>query len=156
MAAIIVRFEVDFALLLQAVMHERDFKVTTTCPFPCIIYSLCRSTSVPIWHINQLNTPQGNVDIVLIRDEAKQLAPYRGPRPELPSLREILADTVAHALTTTQVAFETTDTTSVESIPGSSIAPSCSCSAPCLALVPCARVQKLEAQMAIFLHHIKP
>ena len=30
MAAIIAGFEVDFAWLLQAVMHERDFQVTTT------------------------------------------------------------------------------------------------------------------------------
>ena len=34
MAAMIAGFEVDFAWLLQAVMHERDFKVTHTCPFP--------------------------------------------------------------------------------------------------------------------------
>ena len=33
MAAMIVGFEVDFAWLLQAVMHERSFKVTTTYPF---------------------------------------------------------------------------------------------------------------------------
>ena len=29
-AAMIAGFEVDFAWLLQAIMHERDFKVTTT------------------------------------------------------------------------------------------------------------------------------
>ena len=40
MAAMIARFEVDFAWLLQAVMHERAFKVTTTYPFPCMIFSL--------------------------------------------------------------------------------------------------------------------
>ena len=33
-AAMIVGFEVDFVWLLQAVMHERDFKVTTTYSFP--------------------------------------------------------------------------------------------------------------------------
>ena len=62
MTAMIVGFEVDFAWLLQTVMHERDFKVTTTYPFLCMIFSLCRSTSVPIWHIDQLNTPLGTVD----------------------------------------------------------------------------------------------
>ena len=49
-----------------------------------------------------------------------------------------------------------TDTTLVESIPGSSTAPSSSRSAPFPALVPLARVQKLEAQMATLLHHIQP
>ena len=38
MVAMIVGFEMDFAWLLQAVMHERDFKVTTTYPFPCMIF----------------------------------------------------------------------------------------------------------------------
>ena len=38
MAAMIAGFEVDFTWLLQAVMHERAFKVTTTYPFP--VYDL--------------------------------------------------------------------------------------------------------------------
>ena len=37
-AAMVVGFEVDFAWLLQAVIHERDFKATTTYPFPCMIF----------------------------------------------------------------------------------------------------------------------
>ena len=49
---IIARFEVYFAWLLQAVMHERDFKVTATYPFPCMIFSLCRSAGVLIWHVD--------------------------------------------------------------------------------------------------------
>ena len=97
MAAMIAGFQVDFAWLLQAVMHERAFKVTTTYPLPCMIFSLCRSTGVPIWHFDQLKTPLGIVDISLIRDEANELAPRRGPRPELPPLGENLADMVAHA-----------------------------------------------------------
>ena len=62
--------------------------------------------------------------------------------------------TVAQARTATQVA--STDTTLVESIPGSSTALSSSRIAPLPALVPLARVQKLEAQMATLLHHIQP
>ncbi|WP_353802556.1 hypothetical protein [Acinetobacter baumannii] len=38
MAAMIAGFEVDFAWLLQAVIHERAFKVATTNPFPCMIF----------------------------------------------------------------------------------------------------------------------
>ena len=152
-AAMIAGFEVDFAWLLQAVMHERAFKVTTTYPFPCMIFALCRTAGVPIWHIDQLKTPQGTVDVGLIRDEANELAPRRGPHPELPPLADDLADTVAQARTATQAS---TDTTPVESIPGSSPAPSSSRTALLPLLVPLARVQKLEAQMATLLHHIQP
>ena len=138
MATMISGFEVDFAWLLQAVMHERDFKVTTTYPFPCMIFSLCRSAGVPIWHVDQLKTLLGTIYIGLIRDEENELAPRRGPRPELPPLVDNLADTVAQARTATQAA--STDTTLVESIPGSSTSPSSSRSTPLPALVPLARV----------------
>ena len=86
MVAMIAGFEVDFAWLLHAVMPERAFKVTTTYPFPCMIFSLCRSAGVPICHVDQLKTPLGTVDISLIRDEANELAPRRGPHLELPPL----------------------------------------------------------------------
>ena len=52
MAAMIAGFEVDSAWLLQAFMHDRAFKVSTTYPFPCMIFFLCRSAGVPIWHID--------------------------------------------------------------------------------------------------------
>ena len=80
-AVMIAGFEVHFAWLLQAVMHERAFKVTTTYPFPCMIFALSRSAGVPIWYVDQLKTPLDTVDIFLIRDEANELAPHRGPRP---------------------------------------------------------------------------
>ena len=133
-------FEVDFAWLLQAVMHERAFKVTTTYPFPCKIFSLYRSAGVPIWHIDHLKTPLGTIDIGLIRDEANELSPRRWPYPELPPLGENLADTVAHAPMAKQATSATSDTTSVESIPGSSTAPRSSRSAPFPTLVPLTRV----------------
>ena len=82
------------------------------------------------------------------------MAPRRGPRPELPPLADDLGDMVAQARTTTQAA--STDTTPVESIPGSSTAPSSSRTAPLPALVSLAMVQKIEAQMATLLHHIHP
>ena len=67
-----------------------------------------------------------------------------------------MADTVAHARTDTQAASETTDTTPVESISGSSTAPMSSSPAPFPTLVPLAKVQKLEAQMTTLMHHIQP
>ena len=133
-------------------MHERAFKVTTTYPFPCMIFALCRSTGVPIWHIDQLKTLQGTVDVGLIRDEANELASRRGPRPELPPLADDLADTVAQDRTAT---YASIDTTPVKSILGSSPAPSSSRTAPLPVLVSLARAQKLEAQMATLLHHIQ-
>ena len=57
MAAMIERFKVDFAWLLQVVIHERAFMVTTTYPFPCMVFAWCRSSVVPIWHIYQIKTP---------------------------------------------------------------------------------------------------
>ena len=109
---------------------------------------------MPIWHVDHLKTLQGTADVGLIRDEANELAPHRGSGPELPPLADDFADTVAQARTATQAA--STDTTPVESIPGSSTAPSSSRTTPLPALVPLARVQKLEAQMATLLHHIQP
>ena len=109
MAVMIVGFEVDFTWLLQAVMQERAFKVTTTYPFPCMIFSLCRFAGVPSGQIYQLKTSLGTVDIGLIKDEVNELDPRRGPHSELPPLGENLDGTVAHVETATQAASETTD-----------------------------------------------
>ena len=95
---------------------------------------------MPIWHVDQLKTPMGTVDVGLIRNEANELASRRGPRPELPPLADDLADTVAQACTATHAA--STDTNPVESIRGSSTAPSSSRTAPLPLLVRLARVQK--------------
>ena len=100
---------------------------------------------MPIWHIDHLKTPRGNVDIGLIRDETKELAPRRGPHPEVLPLGGNLAETVVHARTSRQVTLVPIDTMLVDSIPGSSIAPSSYRLAPSLALFPLARVQKLKA-----------
>ena len=59
---------------------------------------------------------------------------------------------MAKARTATQAS---TDTTPVESIPGSIPTLSSSRTAPLPLLTPLARVQKLEAQMATLLHHIQ-
>ena len=109
---------------------------------------------MPIWHVYQLKTSVGTVDIGLIRDEANKLAPRRGPHQEFPPLGDNLADMVAQARTATQAA--SSDTTPVKSIPGSSTAPSSSHSAPFPALVLLDRVQKLATHMATLLHHIQP
>ena len=106
-------------------------------------------------HIDKLKTSLGTADIGLIKDEANEFAPRRGPRPELPPLGENLADTVAQARMATPDASGTTDTTPVNSIQGSRTVPSSSLSTPSPALVPLLRVQKLEAHMATHVHHIQ-
>ena len=87
----------------------------------------------------------GTVDIGLIRDEANEFAPCKGPRLGLLPLGDNLAETVAQARTPMQATFETTDTTPIKSILGSSTAPSSSRSASFPTVVPLARVQNLEA-----------
>ena len=77
----------------------------------------------------------------------------KGPVKSFP-FADDLVDMVAQARMATQAA--STDTAPVESIPGSSTAPSPSRTAHLPALVLLARVQKLEAQMATLLHHIQP
>ena len=75
---------------------------------------------MPIWHIDQLKTLLGTVDVGLIGDEANELDPWRGPRQVLPPLGDDLADTIARAHTATQAA--STNTTPLESILGSTTA----------------------------------
>ena len=79
-AALVAGFDVDIPRLFLAVIHERAFKATTTYPFHCLIFELCRSVGVPIWHIDVLRIPTGTVDIDLIQDKANETAPHRGPR----------------------------------------------------------------------------
>ena len=106
MAAMIAWFEMDFSLLLETFMDERDFKVTNVYPFPFMIFSLCRSSGVPIRHIDKLKTPLSTIGIGIIRDEANELSPPRGPRPVLPPLVDNLADMVAQARVATHAASE--------------------------------------------------
>ena len=75
----IAGFEVDFAWLLQEVMHERAFKVTTNYQFPCMVFALFRYAGVPIWHIDQIKILTGTVDMSLIRDEPISWLHTKGP-----------------------------------------------------------------------------
>ncbi|KAG5615474.1 hypothetical protein H5410_015298 [Solanum commersonii] len=133
-AALVAGVEIDFARMLLEEIHKRAFKTSTTYPFPCLIFQLCRDFGVPIWHCDRLIHPIGALDIGLIRDEANGATPRREPLVEVPPLGADLADTA------------------------SIMAPSSSRSTPQLGatVVPLARVHKLEAQMATFLHHILP
>ncbi|KAG5571639.1 hypothetical protein H5410_061405, partial [Solanum commersonii] len=95
-AALVAGVEIDFARMLLAEIHERAFKTSTTYPFPCLIFQLCRDSRVPIWHYDRLIHPTKALDIVLIRDEANVAAPRREPQVEIPHLGADLADTAAN------------------------------------------------------------
>uniref|UniRef100_M1DSQ8 Integrase core domain containing protein n=1 Tax=Solanum tuberosum TaxID=4113 RepID=M1DSQ8_SOLTU len=79
------------------------------------------------------------------------------PQVEVPSLGTDLADTVGQAQGSDPIIPHHTDTISASSSQASSRDPSSSRSKPPLGavVVPLARVQKLEAQMATLLHHIQ-
>uniref|UniRef100_M1DI55 Integrase core domain containing protein n=1 Tax=Solanum tuberosum TaxID=4113 RepID=M1DI55_SOLTU len=79
-AAMVAEVEIDFARMLLTEIHERAFKTSTTYPFPCLIFQLCRDSGVPIWHCDRLVHPTGALDIGLIRDEANVAAPHREPQ----------------------------------------------------------------------------
>lgn len=147
-------FEVDFPSLLLEVIHERAFKALTTYLFPCMIFELYKVVGVPIWHIDVLRTPTVTVDIGLINNEANEEAPKRGTRVEVQTLGEKLTITIEQGQRADHDFYDPTDTTQVESTLGTSGAPSSSQYTSSAALVPISRVQNLEAQMAILLHHI--
>uniref|UniRef100_M1DWY2 Integrase core domain containing protein n=1 Tax=Solanum tuberosum TaxID=4113 RepID=M1DWY2_SOLTU len=157
-AALVEGVEIDFARMLLAKIHERAFKTSTTYPFPCLIFKLCRDSGVPIWHCDRLIHPTGELYIGLIRDEANVAAPHREPQVEVPPLGADLANTVGQAQGGDPSIPDHTATVLASSSQAASMAPSSSRSIPQLGaiVVPLARVQKLEAQMATLWHHIQP
>ena len=125
-AVLVAGLEIVFVRLLISVIHERDFKASTTYPFVYMIFQLCTDVGVPLWHCDVLLTPIGFMDISLIRDEVNVAAPRRGPRVDLQPLSENLADTVEQYQGGDHATSKPTDTTPTESIPGTSRAPSSS------------------------------
>ncbi|KAG5620829.1 hypothetical protein H5410_006047 [Solanum commersonii] len=138
-AALVAGVEIDFARMLLAEIHERAFRTSTTYPFPCLIFQLCRDSGVPIWHCDRLVHPTGALDIGLIRDKANVAQRASGSGDDLSGP-------------------DHTDTVPGSSSQAASMGPSSSRYTPQLGtvVVPLARVQKLEAQMATLLHHIQP
>uniref|UniRef100_M1E0W8 Integrase core domain containing protein n=1 Tax=Solanum tuberosum TaxID=4113 RepID=M1E0W8_SOLTU len=156
--ALVAVLEIDFARMLLAETHERAFKTSTTYPFPCLIFQLCRDSGVPIWHCDRLIQPTGTLDIGLIRNEANVAAPRREPQVEIPHLGADLANTMGQAQGGDHIIPDHTNTVPASSSQASSRAPSSSRSTLPLGaiVVQLAKVQKLEAQMATLLHHIQP
>uniref|UniRef100_M1DWG7 Integrase core domain containing protein n=1 Tax=Solanum tuberosum TaxID=4113 RepID=M1DWG7_SOLTU len=95
-AALVAGFEINFACMLIAEIHERVFKASTTYPFPCLIFQLCRDSEVPIWHFDKLIRPTGTLDIGLIQNEENVAAPLREPQVDVPPMGADLVDVVEH------------------------------------------------------------
>lgn len=96
-ATFVAGFDVDILRWFQTFIHESTFKSTRMYPFLCCIFNLCRSTGVPIWHIDIPRTPTGTDDIGLIWDEVNEVAPHRRLKVYVQPLGENLADTVKQA-----------------------------------------------------------
>uniref|UniRef100_M1DFJ0 Integrase core domain containing protein n=1 Tax=Solanum tuberosum TaxID=4113 RepID=M1DFJ0_SOLTU len=93
-AVLVTGFEIDFACMLIAEIQEMAFKASTTYPFPCLIFQLCRDSGVPIWHCDKLIWPIGTLDIGLIRDEVNMAAPCRESHVDLPPMGADSVDVV--------------------------------------------------------------
>ncbi|KAG5571516.1 hypothetical protein H5410_061282 [Solanum commersonii] len=132
-AALVAELDINFPRLLLGELHKRAFKTTTTYPFPCMIFHLCRDAGVPIWNCAKLVHATGTLDIGLIQDDANVAALRRGPRVDVP-----MGEDLIH--TTTNQASRLYRATQLSG----------------MTMIPLARVQKLEGQMATLLHHLKP
>ncbi|KAG5605217.1 hypothetical protein H5410_026709 [Solanum commersonii] len=154
-AALVAGVEIDFARIFGRDTREA-FRPPLLTPFHALFFGPGDSECRP--HYDRLVHPTGALDIGLIRDEANIAAPRREPKVEVPPLGTDLADTVGQAQGDDLSAPDHTDTISGSSSQAASMGPSSSRSTPQLgaAVVPLARVQKLEAQMATLLHHIQP
>uniref|UniRef100_M1DPZ3 Integrase core domain containing protein n=1 Tax=Solanum tuberosum TaxID=4113 RepID=M1DPZ3_SOLTU len=117
-----------------------------------------REAGVPIWHCDKLIQAAGTLDIGLMRDEANVAAPCRERQLDVPSLGEDLAADVEQMLGDDPAPPAHTNNAPASPSQAASRAPSSSRAtlSSGVSVVPLARVQKLEAQMATLLHHVKP
>uniref|UniRef100_M1DLJ6 Integrase core domain containing protein n=1 Tax=Solanum tuberosum TaxID=4113 RepID=M1DLJ6_SOLTU len=140
-AALVAGLEIDFARMLLAEIHERAFKTSTTYPFPCLIFQLCRDSGVPLWHCYKLIHPTGTLNIGLIQDEVNLAAPRRGPRIDVP-LGSDLVDVVEQMHGAEHILPAHSDDAPTSSSQASSQAPNSSRATPPLRanVIPLARV----------------
>uniref|UniRef100_M1DX05 Integrase core domain containing protein n=1 Tax=Solanum tuberosum TaxID=4113 RepID=M1DX05_SOLTU len=156
-AALVAGMDINFARILIAEIHKRAFKATTTLPFPCFIFHLCRDIGVPVWHCEKLVQATKTLDIGLIRDEANKVAPRREPPVEVPPLGADLVADVEQKQGEEPSPPVITEDAPISHSPVTNQAPISSRSTPSsgFVIVPLARVQKLEAQMATLLEHMR-
>ena len=71
-------------------MNERAFNVTTTYPFSCMIFALCRSAGVPIWNVDQLKTRRALLTLTSSETRPMSWLYAEGPVQSCPHLLMIL------------------------------------------------------------------
>uniref|UniRef100_M1DK40 Integrase core domain containing protein n=1 Tax=Solanum tuberosum TaxID=4113 RepID=M1DK40_SOLTU len=76
--------EVDFSRIIIAEIHDRVFYKTTTMPFLCLIFRLCREATIPLWPFDRLVEVFKTVDMGLIKDDANHTAPRKGHTARTP------------------------------------------------------------------------
>uniref|UniRef100_M1DTQ1 Integrase core domain containing protein n=1 Tax=Solanum tuberosum TaxID=4113 RepID=M1DTQ1_SOLTU len=153
--ALVVGFEIDFDRMLIAEIHERDFRATTTLPFPYLIFQLCRVVGVPLWHCDKLVQANKTLDIDLIGDEANIDVLQRETHVEVSSLGLDLIADVEQMHGVDPSPPSTTDDSPASPSQAASRDPSSArvTLSSGSAVMPVARVQKLEAQMTTLFEH---
>lgn len=69
-------------------MYERAIWKITTIPFPCLIFTLCRESTVTmIARVDTLIEVTRMQDVGLIKDDTNLVTQRRGPRPEVQLLK---------------------------------------------------------------------
>uniref|UniRef100_M1DWS1 Integrase core domain containing protein n=1 Tax=Solanum tuberosum TaxID=4113 RepID=M1DWS1_SOLTU len=119
---------------------------------------LCNDVRVPFWHCDSLLKATKTLDISLILDEANVAAPCREPQVEVPPLGADLVEDVELMQGEEPTPQATTEDAPASPSLAASQAPSSSTTTPSSGsiVVPLARVQKLEAQMATLMEHVRP
>uniref|UniRef100_M1E166 Integrase core domain containing protein n=1 Tax=Solanum tuberosum TaxID=4113 RepID=M1E166_SOLTU len=130
-AVLVTGLVMNFPRLLLGELHEWAFKTTTTYHFPSMIFQLCKDAGVPIWHCDKLVYATWTLDIGLIQDDANGDGPPTVDPPD------------EHPSSSSQKATYASSSSRATPLSGTT-------------MIPLARVQKLDGQMATLLHHIKP
>lgn len=116
---------------------------STTYPFACLIFEMCRGAGVLIWHCDTLHSPIGPVDIVIIKDEATIAEQQREPKIEIPPMCDNFADIMKLVKGDDPV-----QTTLADSTHAANRVPYLSQSTcPSATMVPLAQVKILKSQM---------
>uniref|UniRef100_M1DQ52 Integrase core domain containing protein n=1 Tax=Solanum tuberosum TaxID=4113 RepID=M1DQ52_SOLTU len=157
--ALLVGLEVDFTRIILVEIHEKAFRRNTTIPFPCLIFHLCRESTVPIWHCDRLVEVTKTVDVQLIHDDTNPAAPRRSTPVAVPPLgadlvREV--ELVAAAQDDdTSIPPTIVDAQAPPSTATSQVVTSRATPPTGTTLVPLARDHKLETQTTILLQHMR-
>lgn len=79
-----VVYEINFVRIITDEIHERALQKNTTIPFSCLIFQLCRESTVPfIDGLDNLIEVTRTQDVGLIKDDTNPIAQWKAPRPKV-------------------------------------------------------------------------